>query len=369
MRKIFFLAILLALCNSVLLAQYNIQPVLPSTGLIQKSQLWNVLLINNSKNNTTCKLEMVLLNRASGSEELTATSTQIDLQPGAKQMNAVALTPIQYNYINTEIAKSNEDFLPIGNYNICYKLVTITAEPVTIAEECVSFDVEPLSPPLLTVPSDGAELTSPPSQFTWIPPSPINLFKRLAYEVVFVEVYGEQKPQEAIQQNTPFYTEQYIRNNTLTYKALNNNFQKDKIYAWQIVARDDKDYATKSEVWTFVIRESSRIEKIIKGTPFVKMKLNEPDMAIAPNGILKMNYSNRCNDSIVEITVFQKDKNQFGMARTSKKIRVQAGENNLNIDLKKDLGLKNINEQNLYSVELINSKKENWVLNFQVKNF
>jgi hypothetical protein len=197
-------------------AQLSIQPILPLAGIVQKNNLWNIAVVNTSTVNYDCRIEFTLRDRTSGLEVLTATTNQFQVAAGAKQLSASLLAPLQYNYISTT-ANRRDDFIPIGNYIACYRL---TANgKTTLAEECVAFDVEPLSPPMLITPADGSILETPPSQFSWIPPAPMNLFSQLDYEVVIAEIHEGQKPEEAILQNLPFYTEPNISTNNLTYKG------------------------------------------------------------------------------------------------------------------------------------------------------
>ncbi|MBK7883778.1 MAG: hypothetical protein IPJ81_08250 [Chitinophagaceae bacterium] len=70
------------------MAQVILQPNIPVVGLIQKNQLWNILVVNSTNSQFDyCRLEMVLSDRATGQEVLTASTGQFTLPPGAKQLN------------------------------------------------------------------------------------------------------------------------------------------------------------------------------------------------------------------------------------------------------------------------------------------
>lgn len=241
-------------CNAF--AQLSIQPLLPLAGLVQKNNLWNITVINTSATNYECRIDLTLRDRASGLEVLTATTGLFQVGAGAKQLNAANLLPLQYNYISSSVTARNNDFIPVGDYTACYRLIENGKN--ILAEDCESFDVEPLSPPMLISPADSSQLNVEPSQFIWVPPAPMNLFNRLQYEVVVAEILPGQKPEEAIQQNLPFYTEPNIPINNLTYKGMASSFEKDKWYAWQVVAKDENAYAGKSEVWIFKLNTLGR---------------------------------------------------------------------------------------------------------------
>jgi hypothetical protein len=256
MKRICLLAILQMLYGLVH-AQYTLQPTLPTAGMVQKSQLWSVLVVNSSANAINCRLELTLRDRTSGLEQLTATTAEFSLNKGAKQLNNTLLAPVQYNTLGMGfIKRGNDELLPIGNYTACYRLSSVGTKPAVLAEECLSFDIEPLSPPLLSFPADSSILAIQPSQFSWTPPSPAILFNQLAYDVLITEILPGQKPEEAMQQNLPFYTAPNTPYNMLAYKGMGAKLQKDTWYAWQVVARDERSYAAKSEVWVFKVKDS-----------------------------------------------------------------------------------------------------------------
>jgi hypothetical protein len=259
MKKYLLLLIFAAALQNAI-AQISIQPILPLAGMVQKNNLWNIAVINTSTETNNCRIELTLRDRVSGLEVLTATTGIFQVGAGAKQLNAAYLMPLQYNYFSSTITNRTDDFIPIGNYIACYRLTANGKVP--LAEECIAFDVEPLSPPMLIIPADSAVLEVAPSQFTWIPPAPLNLFSRLDYEVMITEIQPGQKAEEAIQNNLPFYTEPNIPVNNLTYIGAATNFEKDKWYAWQVIAKDDRNYAGKSEVWVFQVSNEQQAQKV-----------------------------------------------------------------------------------------------------------
>lgn len=359
--KRYLLSLLLGAGASRAFAQVSIQPVIPMAGMIQKSSLWNIAVTNTSAGVLDCRMELTLRDRASGMEVLTATTGRFLIGGGAKQLNAASLMPVQYNYISPAFSARTDDFIPVGDYIACYRL---TAGKDIAAEECVSFDVEPLSPPMLINPADSSVLDVQPSQFAWVPPAPMNLFSRLQYEMVITEVQPGQKAEEAMQQNLPFYTEPNLTINNLAYKGMASSFEKDKWYAWQVVAKDDNNYAAKSEVWVFKIGEEDPVKKIIEGSPFVTMKINEANMAIAPNGVLKLSYTSRSAESTIQIHVI--DMNDMSSKAYSFSADIKPGENLIHYNLKK---IMKPAEGKTYQAEIINSAGEKWALLFRVKNF
>lgn len=359
MKRIFLFVAILFAFNTEAISQLTLQANLPAAGFIQKGQLWNILVVNNSVANYDCKLNLSLKDRITGQEVLTAATGFFKISAGALQLNENNLNPIQYNYISSGIDTKLQGLLPVGAYTACYTLTEASGK-VEFAENCFEFDVEPLSPPLLAFPADSSQSDAQPLQFIWMPPTPAGMFNRLHYEILITQINQDQKADEALQQNIPFYTEGGLMNNTLNYSGNNVNFEKDKWYAWQIIARDDNTYAAKSEAWVFRVGSPSVEKIIVNQAPFLKMKKNNPEKGMAPNGILKLSYVNETTDSFatISITDLNGDKQSLQF-----KTPLHAGENLVQCDVSKKLRLK---EGTIYKAQIINSRKEVWTILFEI---
>jgi len=250
MKKFLTVSVLLTAAITAT-AQVSLQPVVPAVGMIQKTQLWNVLIANSSSEPYNCRLELVLKDRSSNLEVFTATTSVFALGAGAKQFNINSLGPVQYNYLSPGFDAKQTGLLPVGNYTACYSLTGTGEKAISLADECIQFDIEPLSPPMLISPADSSLLETAPAQFSWIPPAPDGMFSRLNYEIIITPVNEGQTATEAIQENVPFYSQGNLTANFLSYAAAYQAFEKDKWYAWQVVARDDRNYAGKKDAWVF----------------------------------------------------------------------------------------------------------------------
>ncbi|MFN0081895.1 MAG: hypothetical protein ACKVOM_05205 [Ferruginibacter sp.] len=360
MKKYLFLFLSCAILNGAF-AQITIQPILPLGGIVQKNNLWNIAVINTFNGIIDCRIELTLRDRASGLEIITATTSLFQLGIGAKQLNSAFLMPIQYNYISSSVSNRTDDFVPIGNYTACYRLTAIGKLP--LAEECMAFDVEPLSPPMLIIPADSAVLEVAPSQFSWIPPAPLNLFNRLDYEVIISEIQPGQKATEAIQNNLPFYTEPNIPVNNLAYTGAAVNFEKEKWYAWQVIAKDDRSYAGKSEVWVFKVKDNTTT-KIEISSSFSKMKINNNELAVAQDGILKVLYKNELTDARAEIKIVDLTNTESKKKPNSFTTKLISGDNYIERNLK---GTIKLEEEKVYMAQLTNSRGEIFTIRFIVK--
>lgn len=358
MKKYFLLFLSVYMLHGTV-AQVSIQPMLPLVGLVQKDNLWNIAIVNTSTDTYECRIELILRDRASGLEVLTAVTGPIKVSGGTKQLNAALLLPLQYNYISASLSNRTGDFIPVGNYIACYRLA-LFGKP-TLAEECVAFDIEPLSPPMLINPADSSTLQIAPSQFSWIPPAPLNLFSRLGYELRIAEILPGQKAEEAIQQNLPFYTEPDIPVYNLVYTGAATNFEKGKWYAWQVVARDDRNYAGKTEAWVFRVSEE-KAEQASNNSSYARLKTDNNEMTVAQDGILKIVYRNELADTQAAINIFELGGNNSKPSHF--KTKLITGDNyilyNLNNIMKPQ-------EQKVYKAILTNSRGEQSAIRFIVK--
>lgn len=346
-------------------AQFTLQPMLPTGGVVRYAQLWNVAAVN-SGGPLQCRLELILRERESSTEVLTASSNIFSLSKGANQLNLRSLMPIQYNSV-TVVRSDNQSFLNAGSYTACYRLFSTESGKNTIlADECITFDVEPLSPPYLVSPPDSAVLTAAPRQFNWLPPSPPQMFSNLRYQVTITEVMEGQTAAEAISLNPVVYTEYNTTGTVINYGPTYPALEKNKMYAWQVIAYDDRSYAVKTETWTFRVKEETAAEKIIKGSPFIRMRMSAPETGVAPDGVLKLSYNNRYADSTVSVTV----KDMSGGAKERKpqvfSVSVRSGENNIEYQLSK---IMQVSENRTYEASIENSQGEKWYVLFVVKRF
>ena len=347
MKRSLFAILLVATFPCFVKAQVTLQPSIPAVGLIQKNQLWNVLLINSSTKQYDCRLELVLRDRATGQEIMTASSGQFTMPPGSKQLNVNIVAPVQYNYILAGIDNKMQGLLPAGLYTACYSLVSTTIKEADLAQECVQFDTEPLTPPMLIQPADSSILEMAPNQFSWIPPTPDGMFDRLQYDVVITEINEGQKANEAIEENLPFYNEGNHIANMLSYPASSPSFEKDKWYAWQVVARDNRNYAGKSEVWVFKVATTKQSDS--SAINYVLLKNSATDQGVYHLNEEELNIKFYSFDK--PYTAAIKIKQSNGRQVRELQQNIVYGDNVFTIKLNRSF-----QQQQLYVIELIDAK-------------
>ncbi len=248
LKKIFFPS--LFLLSFIAKAQVNINVQLPLTGMVQKEQLWNLILINNSEDIVDVYVRLNLMDKLTGQVVLSASSGNILVGKGVKVISSKDIEPLLYNYNSPDFSRS---YLPIGIYTACYQVFVNAPKSDPLAEECVQINIDPLSPPLLNLPADKSEIQATTPQFSWMPPTPFDMFNNLNYELLVAEVLPGQAPTEAIQYNTPLFSKANIMQPNELYPASFTKLDTGKLYAWQVTAKNGFSYAAKTDVWTFSI--------------------------------------------------------------------------------------------------------------------
>lgn len=279
---------LLALSPLLVQAQITISVQLPSSGMIQKDQLWNLVLANSG--NTTMEVS-VLLNlqeAATGQSVLSAGTRTILLPKGTKMLSASDVQPVQYNYNATGLS----NYLPLGSYIACYSVARRTGERMeSLGDECVRITINPLSPPLLNTPADKSVLRTALPQLSWTPPSPLDMFDNLSYDISIAEVMEGQSPADAILYNTPVYVKSHSKQTFENYPSSYSKLQEGKTYAWLVTARNGENYAVATEVWTFSIAEDSLTTQTENASYILlKDKNEQAGVGYLSSGVLQVKY-------------------------------------------------------------------------------
>lgn len=222
-------------------AQVVISLQLPPLGLTIKPQLWNMSLINTTGAAIMVDVQMVMTDAGTGQTVMTAATPSFLLPAGAKVINANTVAPISYTAgAGYTIDANPNGFLPVGVYNICYN-VTRRTDHISdqVADECITAEVEPISPPQLIQPGDSDRVLLRRPFFTWLPPTPYNTFSNLLYDWVLVEVQPTQSAADAIQQNVPVFLQSNISFTGLQYPLSMPELDTNKLYAWRVTAKNN----------------------------------------------------------------------------------------------------------------------------------
>jgi len=343
----------------------NVQ--LPAMGLVMKSQLWNLTIINTSSSDIQAQVSVLFTNVANNQKVFSGTSKLITLSRGAKQVTYNDVLPVTYNILNTgyNVDAAQEGFLPIGTFDVCYQVIRINTDfSETLGEQCETVDIDPISPPQLVSPYDSerVEITRP--LFTWLPPSPYNLFNNLQYDYTLVQVLNTQSAADAIQQNIPLYAQSGITTTSLQYPVSVAELDTASLYAWQVTAKSGGSPVSKSEIWSFRIQHfNPDTNKVFVQNYYVKLKRENDASYIECKGMLRFEYLNEWNDKVVNVKLYDiSSASRQELNIDSSLVNVDYGINFKSIDFTIQNLLVN---KHIYQFELINSKQEHWYVKFE----
>jgi hypothetical protein len=274
-------------------AQLSLSVQEPPAGIVQKNQLWNLSLIYSGSNTINVTIGLSLIDMSDNQPVLTGFTRPITLTKGVKQLKTGDVSPVDYTYVSLAFNRLTDAFLPIGNYRACYTVYTGDKHAENIlSEDCISLDIQPLSPPQLAMPADSANIQNPYPQFSWLPPAPLMLFNNLNYELLLTEIGEDQTPGAAIQENIPVYNARGLTTTVNNYPFSNKSLDTGKLYAWRVIAKNGESFVAQSEVWTFkVVKE--KLETLIPASG-VYMELKNDNAytstGVIPDNILGVKY-------------------------------------------------------------------------------
>lgn len=350
-------------------AQVLIKTQLPPVGLVLKSQLWNLSIVNTGSQSLTVQVEMLVTNTSTNQKVFTGTTKMLTLTRGLNRVTPTSASPVSYNVLSPDynINVNQEGFLPVGIYTVCYNILFVRNDAAErIAEECETVEIEPVRPPMLVFPSDNEKVEQTRPLFNWLPPAPVSLFNKLLYDVVLVEVLPTQSLTDAVQKNIPVYRAQNLFIANLQYPLSLPELKEKKTYAWQVSAKSGNSPIAKSEVWAFTLKQNDIVATTKEDASFYSRLKMDPDASYGlAKGILKYSYVNELNDKEVTIRVFDITKaGQKELLLDASTIGLQFGENFKEMDFTQQGGLA---DKHLYLLDLVNSQNEHWFLRFEYR--
>jgi len=360
MNKKTVLLLSLVLLSAAVRAQINLTLQVPPFGVLMKSQLWNMTLINTGSVAVPVQLSMTVVDEKTNQPVLTASVPTIILNHGARQIQARDLNPIVYTYESATVTDRNPNgLLPIGEFRVCYT-VSRGADAGAPIEACIELAVDPLSPPLLNTPADEAQIYTASPQFTWLPPTPANMFGDLSYDLVLVEVLPGQAKADAVEQNVPVYSGGLIRNPFLNYATSYTALDTGRLYAWRVVAMNSGQPAAMSDIWTFRVVNAPLPTLHTTNDPFLSLKRGLDPSVAAGTTNMRFNYDNAPADTAVHYSISSLSDRGNPVVQQGE-LSLRRGQNLLQITLSKTAGY---DRKKTYLFQLINGRNESWTIKF-----
>lgn len=350
-----FLQMLFVKGNAQLIATLQV----PAYGIAQKSQLWNMMLINPTTASLNIQIELSLYNSAGSQKLLSAVTRVLEINKGARQIQYADVVPVNYNYLaGTDIDRNPYGFLPVGYYKACYSFSQIVGDMIIpLAEECTELEVAPLSPPQLLLPEDKARVDKPNPQFTWIAPLPEMLFRNLVYTLRVVELFPGQGYTDAMERNIPVVQERNLKQAFFDYPASARALERNKKYLWQVTAHDGT-YSVKTEIWLFEFPSDVTTAKQ-QTSQHVELERGIGPAQFISNGLLKFRYQNELSDTLATFRIYPPGREQEVKMKGT--VKLKRGENFVDLSVE---GKRFLQDGGMYCFALMNSSGEKWFLPF-----
>lgn len=354
-----FLLIALVMLSLHATAQVSMTVQLPPTGVMQKAQLWNILLVSASASPIRVHVVARITDAQTNQPILTGVSRSITLNKGAKQLQIGDVSPVTYEYLSSTADRSANGLLTAGTYLACFSVLQESGDASTlVAEDCLPFAVEPVSPPLLNTPANESLVDGNAPQFSWLPPQPLSIFSDLSYDFTVVELRNGQSAAEAMQQNIPVYHAVRNKSQFLNYPLSAVALDTAKKYAWTVIARNGSQYAAQTDIWTFKIKGIQPVNNVSEEVAYVQLKRGFDAPSIICYGGLQCSYSNDAADTTVKYEIIQLDaKNATVQSGT---LSLSRGQNQLKVTL----NTSKYTSGQSYLFRLLNGRKEYWNAKF-----
>ncbi|MDR3715177.1 MAG: hypothetical protein P4L51_20375 [Puia sp.] len=337
--------------------QYNIVP-LPAGNIYLKAQLWNLTVSSTASATVEANIHLEMKDAQTSQTVLTAVSNSFQLSRGAKAVQMQLLEPIAYSYApGITVDRSSNGMLPVGKYQVCYQLYLNGEIQTAVADDCEEIEVEPLSPPLLTMPENDSTVNTATPYFTWTPPAPASMFTNLNYDLLISEVYDGQSVTDAIQKNLPLQQAQGLQQPFFTFPLQGPQLEEGKRYVWQIIARDQQQYGGKSEVWSFRMPDK-KITAANANLSYLVMDEKATGVETIAPGDLYIKYVSPTSSYEAVVTL----RNEQGAVLQTLRRQIRQGDNYLDIPLGG-----RFQSQQVYAVFLTDRYGQSHTLSFKIK--
>lgn len=347
--------------------QLTVNVLIPPSGLMDKQQLWNIILTNTEQTPLSIQLQVSFSELSTGQPVFTAATAPIMVASGTKQLSATNVGQVQYNSLNANyrIDPGPTGLLPVGNFTVCYNF--LIEKYGKVVQECQPVSIPRLGPLLLNQPSNGSILQEYYPLFSWLPLSGVQSLMNLKYDLKLVEVSPNQSAAEAIKDNLPLYTRRNLAATNYLHTSNAPSLLPGKIYAWQVTATSNLSEIAKSETWSFSIKQDPAMESLQGLEPsFIKLKkAGAGDGFGVYSGNIRFDYFNETADIVWNIRVEDlTSARHISFSLEPDSIKLHRGQNLVSYDARTD---KRFVDKHHYLLQVINSQNEVWQLRFEYR--
>jgi hypothetical protein len=347
--------------------QLTVNVLIPPSGLMDKQQLWNIIVTNTEPSTFTVQLQISFSELGTGQPVFTASTNTLVVPSGTKQLSASTVGAVQYNTLNSNyrIDPGPTGLLPVGTFMVCYDFLIVKFNKVV--QECHQVTIPPLGPLLLNQPANGSALQEFHPLFSWLPPTPVQSLTTLRYDLKLVEVLPNQSAADAIQDNIPVYISRNLATSNFQYMQNAPALQPEKEYAWQVTAMNKLTEIAKSESWSFTTKQPAATPVLPKPDPvYIKLlKAGDRNGYAVYWGDLRFDYLNETTDTVWNINVEDLSGAQhvsFDLPMDN--IKLGRGQNLVSY---KAAGDNRFIDKHLYVLKVSNSRNEVWQVSFEYR--
>ncbi|WP_207428881.1 DUF928 domain-containing protein [Pedobacter sp. SYSU D00535] len=251
MRRILITLVLLLVCRSAF-SQLNFQFV-PEIHGRNIEGLLNAK-ISNAVARRAVSLTVTVSERTKG-RVLSLKTAAFNLPVGTNTIpvNAVRSAKIQFASSGIANRMRQSGLLPEGDYEFCYTLTPEQGyyDPEVPLEQCFDAELTPFAPLTLVEPYNQDKVCETRPLFSWQPSFPH--VQGGTYQLLLVELRGDQKGPEALNYNLPLISQSNMINPVMPYPASFRELQPGKRYAWQVSIYKNQTVLNRSEVWEFTV--------------------------------------------------------------------------------------------------------------------
>ncbi len=255
----------------------GIPPILTSPSVSGQIQRYNegsfaLQFIYTSPNAQPVPFAFRFLLEHEGQTLIDITSNPTNFQPGVYRYQSFDDHPqIKFpeslsevvSVLNTRLGGqiNRTGLLPEGMYVVTIEPVAWDAASlIPTVPGTAAFFVSYAEPPFLITPAENVTISPQFPIFSWTPVAGLTGGSSVDYELLIVEVWPNQSPQQAVLGNPPQLKIVLNEQSVFTYGQDQLPFQDGKQYAWQVTAREQTNNAPilnegRSEIFTFRVSD------------------------------------------------------------------------------------------------------------------
>lgn len=256
---------------------------------------------------------------------------------------------------------------PPGKYNVCLSLYS--AKGVALGKECINLNIDADGALMLVYPTDEEVLHTFTPTLVW---QPLNLISDnvFTYNIHIAELNEGQSYGDAIGMNPPIVYEKGLNGGAYNYPASAPVLEEDKRYVWQVEAVYSGQRTVYSEIWMFQYKKNKptppvkKPKKDIQQYPHLTKTISAAVYQFSDK--IYFTYDNYANDSLLDYSIIKAGASKPLNLEGKSSIVLKPFNNYVIMPVSDQL--KKEGKKGRFILEIHNSRKEKWALQFNIKS-